>query len=157
MVWSSAARKSASATPTVARIRAFRVISAGIGGLLGHGIDRLIEIRQRGAQTYSLVSGDACEQGGHAPLHDLAVLVELAASLSGQLDEHDPPISRILETPNETLTPERVDELRERRGRHRAALREIATTHRAPAKLPHDPSAVRRHVGQLAARGRGHL
>src|SRR5438132_4448495 len=129
MVWSSAARKSASATPTVARIRALRVISAGIGGLLAHGIDRFIQIRERGAQTCALVGGDACEQGGHAPLHDLAVLVELAASLSGQLDEHHPPIARILEAPDETLTRERVDEFGERGRRHRAALREITAAH----------------------------
>src|SRR5207253_2805639 len=84
-------------------------------------------------------------------------MVEVAASLSGQLDEHDPPISRILETPDETLARERVDELGERGRRHRAALCEITASHRALAKLPHHPGAVRRHVAVLAACGRGHL
>src|SRR2546428_12024640 len=107
MVWSSAARKSASATPTVAKMRALRDMSAGICSLLGHDVDRLIQVRQRGAQTCALVGGDPAEKSSHAPLHDFAMLVELAAGLSGQLDEHDPPISRILEPPDETVTRER--------------------------------------------------
>src|SRR3989442_14104929 len=116
MVWSSAARKSASATPTVARIRALRVISAGIGGLLGHGIDRFIQVRQGGTQTCALVGGDASEEGGHAPLHDLALLVQLTAAPSGQLDEHDPPISPVLEATDGTHQPEPIDDVGQPRG-----------------------------------------
>src|SRR2546426_12772053 len=96
MVWSSAARKSASATPTVARIRALRVISAGIGGLLGHGIDRFIQVRQGGAQTCALVGGGAGEEGGHAPLPYPAVLVGVTRCLTGGLREDKPPNSRDL-------------------------------------------------------------
>src|SRR6266566_4169307 len=119
MVWSSAARNNASATPTVARMRALRVISAGISGLLGHGFDRVVEI--------------------------------------GQCDEHDAPIGRILEAPDESVTRERIDELGKRRRGHRAALREVTASHRALAKLPHHTGAVRRDVAVLAVRGGGHL
>src|SRR5712691_3211610 len=103
MVWSSAARKSASATPTVARMRALRDMSAGIGSLLGHCFDGAMEVRERRAQTRALVGGYFREEAGHGPLHDLAVLVELAASLSGELDENDPPITRVLEAPDKTV------------------------------------------------------
>src|SRR2546430_17424546 len=72
MVWSSAARNSASATPTVARMRALRVISAGIGGLLGHGFDRVVEIRQRHAQARALLGGGPREPAGLAPLPEFA-------------------------------------------------------------------------------------
>src|SRR5882762_11320243 len=81
MVWSSAARNRASATPTVARTRAFRVISAGICSLLGHRFDRVVEIRQCDAQARTLVGGESREHAGYTPLHDLAVFVELAAPL----------------------------------------------------------------------------
>src|SRR5437899_12022675 len=68
MVWSSAARKSASATPTVAKMRALRDMSAGICSLLGHDVDRLIQVRQRGAQTCALVGGDPAEKSSHAQI-----------------------------------------------------------------------------------------
>jgi len=68
-----------------------------------------------------------------------------------------PPIFRVLEATDETVARERIDELGQRGGRHRAPLREIAAPHGALAKLPHDTGAIRRHVAVLAARGRGHL
>src|SRR3982074_2035050 len=95
MVWSSAARNSASATPTVARIRAFRVISAGICTLLGHRFDRVVEIRQCDAQARTLVGGESREHAGYAPLHDVVVFFELAASLCGEVDEQHAPIGRV--------------------------------------------------------------
>src|SRR2546430_17638191 len=101
MVWSSAARNSASATPTVARIRALRVISAGIGGLLGHVFDRAVEVRQRHAKPCALVGGNPREQAGHGPLHRLAVLVELAGALRGELDGPDPTVTGVLEASGE--------------------------------------------------------
>src|SRR5207247_10475350 len=118
----------------VARIRAFRVSSAGIGSLLGHGCDRVIEIRQRYAQTCALVGGEPREHAGYTPFHDLAVLVELAAALTGQFDEHDTPIGRILESPDESVTRERIDLLGKSGRGHGAALREIAAS---PRTLPH--------------------
>src|SRR2546427_13127537 len=96
MVWSSAARNSASATPTVARMRALRVISAGIGGLLGHGFDRVAEIRQRHAQARALLGGGPPEHAGYAPLHDLAVLVQLPAPPTRPPAEHAPPVAPLL-------------------------------------------------------------
>src|SRR5438034_1388776 len=157
MVWSSAARNSASATPTVARMRALRVISAGIGSLLGHGFDRVVEVRKGGAQADALLRGEVREHTGHTPLHDLAVLVELAAPRGGQLDEHDPPITGVLEATDETVARERIDELGERGRRHRAALREIAAPHRALPELPHHPGAVRRDWTVFATRSHRHL
>src|SRR5437879_3687280 len=111
MVWSSAARNNASATPTVARMRALRVISAGIRGLLCQGFYRVVEVRQRHAQTRALVGGEPRENVGYTPFHDLAVPVELAASLRGELDEHDTPVGRILEAPDEPVTRKRIDVL----------------------------------------------
>src|SRR2546427_9783577 len=90
MVWSSAARNSASATPTVARMRALRVISAGIGGLLGHGFDRVVEIRQRPAQARALLGGEARRPTGIAPPPDTALPAQPAAPLAGQLHERHP-------------------------------------------------------------------
>src|SRR2546422_11361940 len=97
MVWSSAARNSASATPIVARMRALRVIPAGIGGLLGHGFDRVVEIRQRHAQACALLGGGAPEHAGHAPPHDLAVLFQPAAAPARQRRERGTPTRPILE------------------------------------------------------------
>src|SRR5438445_10389917 len=94
MVWSSAARNNASATPIVARMRALRVISAGISGLLGYGFDRVVEIRQCDAQTRALVGGEPREHHGYTPLHDLCVFVELAVPWYSHIDEHDTPIGR---------------------------------------------------------------
>src|SRR5438132_7608768 len=145
MVWSSAARNNASATPIVARMRALRVISAGISGLLGHGFDRVVEIRQRHAQACALLGGEPREHAGYAPLHDLAVLVQLAAPLTGQLDEHDTPIGRILDAPDEYVTRERIDELGKRRRGHPAALREVTASHLALGQLPHHCGVYRRH------------
>src|ERR1700694_3738675 len=110
IVWSRAAKKRASPTPMVARMRAFRVISPGIGGLLVDGIDRFVEVRQSGTQTCALLRGNPCEERGHAALHDLAVLVELTASLRGELYEHDPSIARVLEAPAEPFARQRVHE-----------------------------------------------
>src|SRR4030081_1229731 len=157
IVWSSAARNSASATPTVARIRALRVISAGICSLLGDGFDRVVEIRQCDAQARTRVGGESREHAGYTPLHDLVVFVELAAPLCGELDEHDAPIGRIFEPSDESVPRERIDELGKRRRGHRATLREVTSSHRALAKLPHHTGAVRRYVALLAVRGGCHL
>ena len=51
--------------------------------------------------------------------------LELAASPGGQLDDDHAPIARILHAPAEPLLDERIDELRERRRRQRAALPEL--------------------------------
>src|ERR1700694_1198477 len=134
IVWSRAAKKRASPTPMVARMRAFRVISPGIGDLLVDGIDRFVEVRQSGTQTCALLHGNAREERGYAALHDLAVLVELAAPLRGELHEDDPPIAGVLEAPDEPFARQRVHEFGERRCGHGAALGKIAAPHRALAK-----------------------
>src|SRR5256885_16570516 len=94
MVWSSAARNNASATPIVARMRALRVISAGISALLGYGFDRVVEIRQCDAQTRALVGGEAREHPGYTPLPDLAVFFGLADPPTGQRYKSGQPVVR---------------------------------------------------------------
>src|SRR5438128_3940333 len=89
MVWSSAARKSASATPTVARMRALRVISADIRGLLGDGFDRVMQVGKGGSQAGALVGRQTHEHVRDAMLHVIAVSVELVATARRQLHEHD--------------------------------------------------------------------
>src|SRR2546430_17711658 len=102
MVWSSAARNSASATPTVARIRALRVISAGIGGLLGHLFDRAVEVRERHAKRCALVGGNPRRQARHRPLHPLPVAVCLPAPPPGKPDQHHPTLTRMLQASDVT-------------------------------------------------------
>src|SRR5438105_10415445 len=102
IVWSRAARKRARPTPTVARIRALRVSSAGIDSLLGRGFDRVIHVRQRSAQTCAFLGGEPRDHAGYAALHDLAGFVELARPLTGQLDPHDTPSDRILNTADDS-------------------------------------------------------
>src|SRR2546422_773865 len=54
MVWSRAARNSASPTPTVASVRAVRVMSPGTCRLLAERFDRVLEIGKGRAQTRAL-------------------------------------------------------------------------------------------------------
>src|SRR2546429_5729334 len=77
MVRSSAARKSASPTPTVARIRALRVISPDIGLLLGHCFERVLHVGERGAKASALFGGEAREHSRDTHLHVVAIAVEL--------------------------------------------------------------------------------
>src|SRR5438094_9307736 len=89
IVWSSAARNRASATPTVARIRALRVISPDIGVLLRRGFDRVEHVCKRSAQPRALLGRQLREHASDALLHVLAVPVELPPSFGSELDQHD--------------------------------------------------------------------
>src|SRR6266550_6154595 len=154
MVWSSAARKSASPTPTVARIRALRVISPDIGLLLGHCFERVLHVGERGAKARALLGWEAREHSRDTQLHVVAIAIELLPATSGQLDEDDAPVMRVLESPHEAVAGEGIDLLRDRRRRHRAPLREIAAPHGVFAELPHHAGPVYRHRALLAAEHR---
>src|SRR2546430_14047482 len=99
MVWSSAARKSASPTPTVARIRALRVISPDIGLLPGHCFERVLHVGQRGAKASALFGGEAREHSRDTHLHVGAIAIGLLPAASRQLHEGDAPVLRVLSAP----------------------------------------------------------
>src|SRR5712691_7116884 len=142
MVWSRAARKSASPTPTVASVRAVRVMSAATCRLLAKGFDRVLEIGKGRAQARALLGRKLRQQLGDTFGHEVMHALELAASPGGQLDDDYAPIARVLHAAAEPLLDERIDELRERRRRQRAALRQLAAAQRALAQLPEHAHAL---------------
>src|SRR5213594_530648 len=142
-------RGSAVPTPTVASVRAVRVMSAGTRRLLTEGCDRLLEIGKGRAQARALLGRKLREQLGYAPGHEVMDALELAASPGGQLDDDHTPIARILHAPAEPLLDERIDELRERRRGQRAALRQLAAAERAIAELPQHANALERQSTAL--------
>src|SRR2546429_9101209 len=98
MVRSSAARKSASPTPTVARIRALRVISPDIGLLPGHCFERVLHVGQRGAKASALFGGEAREHSRRTHLPRGSTATDVLPAPSSQLAEDDAPVMRILGT-----------------------------------------------------------
>src|SRR5438309_1071014 len=147
IVWSSAARNRASATPTVARIRALRVISPDIGVLLRRGFDRVEHVCKRSAQPRALLRRQLREHASDALLHVLAVPVELPPSFGSELDEHDATVVRVLEALGKPLSSQRIHELGKRRRGHRAALGELTAAHRSAAKNLRAPQVGQRAGG----------
>src|SRR5207245_6710695 len=97
MVWSRAARNSASPTPTVASVRAVRVMSAGTCRLLAKRFHRVLEIGKGRAQARALLGRKLRQQLGDTLGHEVMHPLELAASARGQLDDDHAPIARVLD------------------------------------------------------------
>src|SRR5438445_3752388 len=126
-------------------MRALRVISPDNGVLLGHGVERVLHVRKSGAKARALLRGHSRKNARDAQHHVIAIAVELLPTASGELDEDDAAVMRVLKPPYEAVALERVDLLGQGWGGHHAAMRELTTAHRALAKVPHHAGAIRRH------------
>src|SRR3982751_9616 len=97
IVWSRAARKSASATPIVASTRARPVISADTGILLGHCFEGFVQVAQGRVQPCALLGWNLREHQRNALLHELAITVELSPAAAGQLNEDHAAVARVFQ------------------------------------------------------------
>src|SRR5437879_3166893 len=110
MVWSSAASKSASITPMVARTL-IRVVSSACGmGFPLLGAYRLDEAQAQMAQLNQFGLLGAVGQGGLDPGGFPPELVDTVAALVGDLGIHGAPVSRIGDAPDQAVALQVVDE-----------------------------------------------
>src|SRR2546423_14944818 len=98
MVWSSAARKSASMIPTVTRTSRRPCSSPDNSGLLlrGWGDEDVVEVRDRGAHAGLLLGGEAVQARGELGRHEGTGPLELGLAPVGGPDHDRPPIGRIV-------------------------------------------------------------
>src|SRR4051812_29257162 len=104
IVWSSAARKSASPTPTVAKILLFRVISTDTGCLLWVCIDarnRLTDVAERCADPLALRLGQAGEDVGDGDRRRMLEALQVPATLGRQRHAHGAAVGGVGLAPHE--------------------------------------------------------
>src|SRR5438477_3842191 len=120
IVWSSAARKSASMTPTVTRTSRRPWISPDNSSLLlrGWGDEDVVDIGDGGAQARLLLGREPFEDPGQRGGHEVAHALELDLAGVGERDHERAPIGRIVDPPDESVGDEPLDDLAQRqRGR----------------------------------------
>src|SRR5438045_498820 len=155
MVWSSAARKSASMIPTVTRTSRRPCSSPDNSGLLlrGWGDEDVVEVRDRGAHAGLLLGGEAVEALGELGRHEVTDPLELGLALVGELDDDRAPIGRIVHPARVALGDQALDDLAHRRRRGPAERRELAGPDRAAAAQ--DPEGLVATDGAGAALAHG--